>query len=101
MHVANKVFVKTTYNDILGISIPELLMNIISCHVFVNNTNSTVVFSCGRKLVDYYLSEGFFILDNNSRNLCDVPIRVKQIIDAEYIHINYLVMACYRENPSA
>ena len=36
IHVANKVFENKTYNDISGIGIPELLMNIISCHGSTN-----------------------------------------------------------------
>ena len=43
LHVANKGFENKTFNDILGIGIPELLMNIISCNRFVNNIKSTVI----------------------------------------------------------
>ena len=57
LYVTNKgqVFENRTYNDVSGVGIPELLMNIIWCHVFLNNTNSDVILSCRRKLVDYYL----------------------------------------------
>ena len=61
----NKVFENTTLNDILGIDISELLMNIIPCHVFVNNIKSTVILSCRRKLVDKYLSNIFVIHEKN------------------------------------
>ena len=37
LHFSNKGFENTTFNDISGIIIPELLMNIISCHGFVND----------------------------------------------------------------
>ena len=40
-----------TYNAVSGILIPGLLMNIISYHGFVNNTNLGVILSCRRKLV--------------------------------------------------
>ena len=43
LHVANKDFENKTFNDISGIRIPELFMNIISCHRFVNNNKSTVI----------------------------------------------------------
>ena len=43
LHVDNKGVENKTFNDISGIGIPELLMNIISCHRFVNNNKSTVI----------------------------------------------------------
>ena len=71
-------------------------MNIISCDVFVNEKKSTLILSCCRKLVDYYISKGFGFLGNNSNALSDVPLRVKQRINAEVLYKNDLVMACYR-----
>ena len=40
LRVTNKgqVFENITYNAVSGIGIIEILMNIISCHGFVNNT---------------------------------------------------------------
>ena len=52
-------------------------------------------------MVDYYISKGFFILENNSSDLRDFPICVKIIIDAEHLHPHDFAMACYREIPSA
>ena len=37
VHFSNKGFENTTYRDILGILIPELLMNTISCNGVVND----------------------------------------------------------------
>ena len=68
-------------------------MNIITFHVCVNNGNSTDILSCHIKLVDYYLSKGFVILENNSIALRDVPLCVKQRINAENIYKNDFVMA--------
>ena len=65
INFANKVFENTTYNDISIIDIIEQLMNIISCHGFVNNTKSDVKLSCRRKLVSYYLSKGFVLCENH------------------------------------
>ena len=39
LYCANKRFENTTFNKFSGITIPELLMNIISCHGFVNDKN--------------------------------------------------------------
>ena len=76
-------------------------MNIFSCHGCLNNTNSAVIFSCRSKLVDYYLKKCFVLFENNSNALKNVPLRVKQRINAEHLYTNYFVMACYSLNPSA
>ena len=76
-------------------------MNIISYHEFVNYKESTVILSCCIKLVDYYLSTSFVIIENNSSALSDVPLHAKQRINAEILHKNEFVMVCYREIPYA
>ena len=76
-------------------------MKIISCYGFVNDKKSTIIFSCRRKLVDYYLSNVFVIIEKNSSSLKYVPLRAKQIINAENLHKNYFAMLCYREFPYA
>ena len=89
----NKGFENTTYNAVSGIEIPELLINIISCHGFVNDKRSSLILSCRKKLVDYYLSKGFVLHNNIPRALNNVPQRVKHIINAEDMYKNYFVMA--------
>ena len=54
-------YFKTQHTMISGI--PEVLLNIILCHGFVSYINSAVILSCHSKLVDYYLSKGFIILE--------------------------------------
>ena len=66
----------------------------------MNENNPTVILSYHRKLVDYYISKGFDIIEKNSSDLIDVHLRVKQIINAEILHKNDYEMACYIENPS-
>ena len=51
----NKIFESTTFNNISVISIPELLITIISCHGFDNDIKSTVILSWYRKMVGYYM----------------------------------------------
>ena len=84
------------FNDISGIVIPDLIMNIISYHGFVNDKKPTVILSYCSTFVEYFLSKGFLILENGSIALNNLPLFVKQIIDAEILHKNYFVMACYR-----
>ena len=62
---AHKVFEKTTFNDISGIGIQELLMKIMYYHGFVKDKKATVTLKCRRKLVPYHPSRGFVILENN------------------------------------
>ena len=86
------------YFSVSGIFIPEILMNIISCHGFVNNTKSAVILSCCRKLVDYYLQ--FFFHENNSNGFKNVPIGVKQKTNIKHFYKNDSIKECYREIPS-
>ena len=67
-------------------------MNIISCHGFVKNKHSAVILSCHGKLVDYYLSKGFVIIEKNSIELSNVPISSKQRINKEHIYKNDFVI---------
>ena len=64
IHVTTKGqgYENITYNAVSGIGISEILMNIISCHGFVNNTKSAVILSFCSKLVDYYLQKCFVLL---------------------------------------
>ena len=87
-------FENRTYNAVSGIVVPELLMNIISCHIFANNKESAVILSCRSKLVDYYFQKNYVLLKNNSKVFNNVPLRVKQRINAENLSLNNFVMAC-------
>ena len=42
--------------------IPQVLTIMVSCHGFSKGNTPTVIFSCGRKLVSYYVSTKFVIL---------------------------------------
>ena len=62
LRVANKAFRNTTYNDISGIGIPEILRNIISGSGFVRNTKSGVILSCHSKSVFNHPSKSLFFM---------------------------------------
>ena len=51
----NPTFKDTSFNLILGIGIPELLLNLLSCHGFMMNSNSTVILNCQSRLIENYL----------------------------------------------
>ena len=91
----DQIFDFISYNELLGIGIPDVLMNLISCHGFIKDTNSTVVILYRTPLVEYYLAKVFVILEHNSTELSIVPNEVKQIMHAIDMHDSEYVMSCY------
>ena len=59
---SDKLFEDNSYNELLGIVISEVLMNLISCQEFMKSSDSTVMLVFRSRLVNYYLSKGFIIL---------------------------------------
>ena len=49
---SDNVFEDKSYNELLGIGISEVLVNLISCRGFMNNKNSTVILVCHSRLVN-------------------------------------------------
>ena len=58
-----------------GLVIPEILMNIMSCRGFSRSLIST-----------YYLSKLFVIVETEEGGLYNIPIRVKNKINAVNLH---------------
>ena len=52
-------FEDTSFNILLGIGIPELLLNLVSCHGFTKKPNSNVILNCRYRLVNNYLEKIF------------------------------------------
>ena len=46
----------TLFGDISGIGIPELLLNIVPCYVFVQEKNATLILMCRSKLVSCHIN---------------------------------------------
>ena len=63
--LAHKGCENTPFNDISETGIMGSAMNIVSCNVFVKENNTTIILTCRGKLVSYYLSKVFLILDKN------------------------------------
>ena len=59
-----KYFVNRS-NKFLGIGVPYLLMNLLSCYGFMKNINSTVILLCPSRMLEYYFSIGFVMLKRN------------------------------------
>ena len=92
--------VDTSLNDLSGIGITEILLNIVSCYIFVQFENSTLILTCRSKLVSYYPSKGFLILERYSKALKNVPLRVKICINDIKNFDGYFVMSFYTPIPS-
>ena len=89
-----------SHDKILGIGIPDLLMNLMSCHGFLKNKNPVVILKFPKRMLEYYFSKGFTILECNYNNLAKLPNEVKQIIHAEDTDNSDKVMICSTTIPS-
>ena len=77
-------FEDTSFNILLGIIIPELLLNLLSCHGFMKKPNSTVILKCQSRLINNYLAKGFYIIEKDSNQLSFLPNDVKLRINVIY-----------------
>ena len=66
---SDKIFEQARYNILLGIVIIEVLMNLVSCHEFMEKPNSTVILNCRSCMVNFYLAKCFVIMKHNSNKL--------------------------------
>ena len=53
-------------NQFMSIGIPYLLMNLLLCHGFMKNKNSTVILLCP-SWMEYHFSQGFVMLEQNTK----------------------------------
>ena len=83
-----------SFNKLLGIGIPDLLMNLLLCHGSMKNTNSTVISLCTSRMLEYYFSKRLVMLELNSNNLMRIANEAKQRINEMYIHDSYYVINC-------
>ena len=72
----------------------------MSCCVFLENINSVVILKCTKRMLEYYSSKGFTILEFNINNLEKLTNDVKQRIYAEEIENSDKVMTCINTIPS-
>ena len=67
----------------LGIGIPDLLMNLMSCHGFLKNKYSAVILKCPKSMFEYYFSKRFIGFDFNKSDSEKLLSEVKDRIYAE------------------
>ena len=89
-----------SFDRILGIGIPDLLMNFMSYHGFLKSIDSVFILKSPRSIMKYYFSKVFTILECNVNNLVKLPNDVKQITHSEEIDNSYKVMTCINTIPS-
>ena len=58
-------------------------MNLMSCHGFLKNINSVVILKFPKRMLEYYFSKGFAILEYNDNNLAILTNEGKKIIHVE------------------
>ena len=51
------------YDNVLGFGIPDLLMNLLSCHGFLKKNDYIVILKCPNMMFKYFLNKGFIIFD--------------------------------------
>ena len=65
------------YNNLFGIGIPDILLNMLSCHGFLKNDDSIVILKCPNRMSEYYFNKGFVELTCDEDHLKKLPLMVK------------------------
>ena len=82
------------YNNLFGIGIPDILLNMLSCHGFLNNNDSIVILKCPNRMSEYYFNKEFIQLTCDEDNLNKLPKLVQRRVGAEPKVNSDLVMLC-------
>ena len=75
-------------------------MNLISSHAFLKNINSFVILKGTKRILEYYFSKVFTLLECNTNNLSKIPNEVEDRIHAEETENSGKVMTCTNTIPS-
>ena len=80
---SNIIFEQTSFNILLDIGIPEMLLNLVYFHGFMEKPNATIILTFRYHLVNNHLAKGFFTIENNSNQLSvltnDAKLRIHAI----------------------
>ena len=80
------------YDNVLGIGITDLLLNLLSCQGFSRNNDSVVILKCPHRV--------FIVFDFDEVNLKRLPSQVKYRVGAELTINSEKVVLCYTTIPS-
>ena len=89
-----------SFDGILGIGIPDFSMNLFFCHSFLKNMNYVVILKFPKRMLEYYFSKVFNILECNYNNLAKILNDVKQRTNAEETDNSDKFMECINKIPS-
>ena len=56
------------YENVLGFGIPDLLLNFLSCRIFLKNNESAVILKCPNRMFEYYVNKGFVLFNCDEKN---------------------------------
>ena len=45
------------YDNLFGIGIPDIFLNMLSCHKFLNNNEYIVILRCPNRMSEYYFNK--------------------------------------------
>ena len=61
------------YDNLFGIGIPDIFMNMLSCQGFINKNDSIVILKCPNIMSQYYFNKGFTQLKCDEDHLKKSP----------------------------
>ena len=100
LSLSHKIFGDNLYRELSVIGISEILLKILTCCGFSQKYNPTVILTFRSKLVSYYLSNFFFVIQKYPTATNNTPNIFKIYIYSVYMRDNDSVMTCNREIPS-
>ena len=68
------------YDNLFGIGIPEIFMNMLSCQGFINNNKSIVILKCPNRMSQYYFNKGLTQLKCDQDHLKNPKISKKELV---------------------
>ena len=88
------------YDNVLGLGIPDLLLNLLSCQGFSKKNESIVIPRFPNGMFEYYFNKGFIIFNCDENNLKRFPSEVKDRVGAEVTVNSDKAMICSTTIPS-
>ena len=80
------------YDNFFGIGIPNILLNMLSCHGFLNNNEFIVILKCPNRMSELYFNKLFIQLTCDKDHLNKLPKLVQQRVGEEQKVNSDLVM---------
>ena len=82
------------YDNLFGIGIPDILLNMLFCHGFLNNNESIMILKCPNRMSEWYFNKVFIQLTCGEDHLNKLPKLVQQRVGAEPKVNSDLIVLC-------